>query len=35
MKREQTRELLPIIEAWANGADIQVRQSGNEWIDMD
>lgn len=33
MNRERAKELLPIIEAFANGEDIQGRRSGAAWID--
>ena len=34
MKREQAKELLPIIQAFAEGKEIQYRNSFNEWIDI-
>lgn len=36
MIREEAKELLPIIKAFANGIDIQYRKKGNsEWNDVD
>ena len=34
MTREEAKELLPIIKAFAEGKEIQYRNSFNEWIDM-
>jgi len=33
MNRERAKELLPIIEAFANGEDIQFRWKGIDWDD--
>ena len=34
MTREEAKELLPIIKAFAEGKEIQYRNSFNEWIDI-
>ena len=34
MTREEAKELLPIIQAFAEGKEIQYRNSFNEWIDI-
>ena len=34
MTREEAKELLPIIKAFAGGKEIQYRNSFNEWIDI-
>ena len=34
MTREQAKEILPIIQAFAEGKEIQYRNSFNEWIDI-
>ena len=34
MNRERAKELLPIIEAFANGKEIQVRMSMGQWDDL-
>ena len=33
MTREEAKELLPIIQAFAEGKTIQYRTSNNEWVD--
>ena len=35
MDRERAKELLPIIEAYANGKDIEIREGLNNWIATD
>lgn len=35
MTREQAKELLPIIQAYAEGKDIQWRNHCKNWIDID
>ena len=34
MTREEAKELLPIIQAFAEGKEIQYRNSFNKWIDI-
>ena len=34
MNRKEAKELLPIIKAFAEGKEIQYRNSFNEWIDI-
>ena len=34
MTREEAKELLPVIKAFAEGKEIQYRNSFNEWIDI-
>ena len=34
MTREEAKELLPIIKAFAEGKEIQYRNSLNEWLDI-
>lgn len=34
MTREEAKELLPIIQAFAEGKEIQYRNSLNEWLDI-
>ena len=34
MTREEAKELLPVIKAFADGKEIQYRNSFNEWIDI-
>ena len=34
MTREEAKELLPMIKAFADGKEIQYRNSFNEWIDI-
>ena len=34
MTRKEAKELLPIIQAFAEGKEIQYRNSFNEWIDI-
>ena len=34
MKREEVKELLPIMQAFAEGDEIQYRNNYNEWIDV-
>ena len=34
MTREEAKEMLPIIKAFAEGKEIQYRNSFNEWIDI-
>ena len=34
MTREEAKEMLPIIQAFAEGKEIQYRNSFNEWIDI-
>ena len=34
MTREEAKELLPIIQAWAKGKSIQVRTENRPWFDL-
>ena len=34
MTREEAKELMPVIKAFAEGKEIQYRNSFNEWIDI-
>jgi len=34
MNRERCKELLPIIQAFAEGKDVQVMLSENEWVSL-
>ena len=34
MKKKKTKELLPIIQAFAEGKVIQYRNNSNEWLDI-
>ena len=35
MTREEAKELLPIIQAWAKGKEIQYRTYPNKWVDIE
>ena len=34
MTREEAKELLPIIQAFAEGKVVQYRNNSNEWLDI-
>ena len=35
MKRKEVKELLPIIQAWAEGKEIQFRTCSGKWVDIE
>ena len=35
MTREETKELLPIIQAWEEGKEIQVKSRSGKWTDIE
>ena len=35
MKRKEVKELLPIIQAWAEGKEIQFRTRSGKWVDIE
>lgn len=35
MKRKEVKELLPIIQAWAEGKEIQFRTRTGKWVDIE